>query len=72
MTASYRNYESEAHELIQRILQSSIGTILQEGSNNVRESEDTIEWPKGEGFTVEKGTTAIETFVKVRIVMLAF
>lgn len=71
MTSNYRDYESEAHELVQRVLLSSIEAIVQESFSNVKESEDTVEWPKGEGFTVEKGTAAVKQLVKVRIVMLA-
>ncbi len=70
MSSNYRDYESEAHALVQSVLTSTIEKILQESSSNVKENKCAVEWPKGEGFTVEKGTAAIEQLVKVKIVIL--
>lgn len=58
-TSSYRNYEEEAKDLVKKIIEHSLKTY------QIELAKTPIEWPTGENFTIEKGKTAIDDFVKV-------
>ncbi len=65
MTSNYRDYESEAHELIQHVLHLSVERTRQKTVKDVVKGVQKVEWPRGGEFTVEKGLEAIEKFVEV-------
>ena len=73
-SSSYRNYEEEARELVQRIItQALIGIQAElelEARNKLLEvlpdvQTPPLDWPTGENFTVLKGEEAIDRLVKV-------
>ncbi|XP_064393780.1 A-kinase anchor protein 14-like [Halichondria panicea] len=64
MTSNYRDYESEAHELIQHVLHLSVERTRQKTVKDVVKGVQKVEWPRGGEFTVEKGLEAIEKFVE--------
>ena len=76
MTSSYRDYEEEAHKLIERLLQSSVERLCREQSNEAANKQSStqarVEWPKGKSFTVETGLEAIEQLVKVKVVIVRY
>ena len=71
MVSSYRDYQAEAHELVSRLIRSSLEKIAAEQAQRLAEevadgdSEKAVQWPSGKDFTVEKGLEAIDAFVKV-------
>ena len=67
MTSNYRDYESEAHELIKHILHLSVERTLQIKTKDAVKGVQKVEWPRGGVFTVEKGLEAIGKFVEVRV-----
>ena len=72
-TSSYRDYEVEAHELVERLLHSSVEKLYREQSNQTvadqlsaqQTARKDVVWPKGNVFTVDKGLEAIQDLVKV-------
>lgn len=71
-TSSYRDYEVEAHELVERLLHTSVEKLYREQSNqtitdqpSTQTASQKVDWPKGNAFTVDKGLEAIEDLVKV-------
>ena len=71
IVTSYRNYEKEAHEIVAKLIESSLKRLIREQSEVHTCSEDSgttdnkLIWPRGDDFTVEKGREAIDTLVKV-------
>ena len=63
VVSSYRDYEQEAQQLVEKILQQAMQAYKQELANMAPD----IDWPTGDGFTIEKAKDAINTLVKVRI-----
>lgn len=57
--SSYRNYQEEAHELVQRLLRSSLERLRKE------QEEAWPKWPTGGEFTVERGEQALGQFIEV-------
>ena len=64
--SSYRDYEAEAHELVKKLIRSSLEKIAAEQAQ--QESTELMSWPLGKDFTIEKGLEAIDKFVKVNII----
>lgn len=68
---SYRDYEKEAHELVTKLIQSSLERLVREQSEQklrstkVDHNPPPVKWPTGDNFTVDKGLEAIDTLVKV-------
>ncbi len=63
MASSYREYEKEAHDLVQVILSSSLDRFQQEQEE--ARTEERREWPTGANLTPETGLRAIEGYIKV-------
>ena len=66
--SSYRDYQAEAHELVTRLIRSSLEKIAAEQSQRLLADEsakEPVNWPSGKEVTVEKGLEAIDQFVKV-------
>lgn len=64
--SSYRNYEAEAHELVQKLIRAALERIAAEQSQQKPvQSSEPISWPLGKDFTTEIGLEAIDKFVKV-------
>ena len=65
--SSYRDYRAEAHELVQKLIRTSLEKIAAEQSQREEadQSSELISWPLGKDFTTEKGLEAIDKFVKV-------
>lgn len=68
--SSYRDYEAEAHELVQKLIRSSLEKIAAEQAQQ-KADQSTTYWPLGKDFTTEKGLEAIDKFVKVNHVHIA-
>lgn len=64
--SSYRDYEAEAHELVKKLIRSSLERIAAEQAQ--QEADQLMSWPLGKDFTIEKGLEAIDKFVKVNII----
>lgn len=67
--SSYRDYEAEAHELVKKLIRSSLERIAAEqAQQEADQSTELMSWPLGKDFTIEKGLEAIDKFVKVNII----
>lgn len=69
--SSYRDYQAEAHELVKKLIRSSLERIAEEAKRELEvddgSKEELVNWPLGAEFTVEKGLVAIDRFVKVTL-----
>lgn len=62
--SSYRNYESEARDLVHSLLV----TCLKEVSKEDIALQEDVQWPPADQFTVESGKSCIEQLIKVNFV----
>lgn len=58
--SAYRDYEQEAHELVERVLQTSIDKLCEKGDEHLVHT-----WPASGDFTPEEGLRAVAEFVRV-------
>ena len=58
-TSSYRDYQSEARELVQSLIISCLQKLASE------ETDQVIQWSPVAEFTPEAGQSAIEQLIKV-------
>ena len=64
--SSYRDYQAEAHELVQKLIRAALERIAAEQlQQKADQSSEPTSWPMGKDFTTEKGLEAIDKFVKV-------
>lgn len=58
--SAYRDYEQEASELVQRVLQTSIDKLCEKG-----DERRVHAWPASGEFTPDEGLRAVAEFVRV-------
>lgn len=63
----YRNYEREAHELVQVVISSSLERLQREQEEEAADRQEgcICTWPKGAELTPEAGLNAIQEYAKV-------
>ncbi len=66
MASTYRNYEREAHELVQVVLSNSLEQLQREQAEARGTTGESCEWPAGTSIAPEAGLKAIQDYVRVR------
>lgn len=61
--SSYRDYESEAKDLIQSLIVSSVKRVNEEALSSINST-----WPTVDKLSPESGQSAIEKFIEVYII----